>query len=224
MLTPETFLDAISEGSDPTAADKATIDNQIRTRQIKIYVYNSQNSTPDVQAQVDRGQGSRHPGHHGHRDARARRCHVPGLAGQGSCRASRQRTCTRRPGKMIEELPLPALSLRDVATRVAGRTLWRGVTVSVGAGRVRLRARPERRRQVHDDQGHPRPAPGRRRRPGAGGGRRARPTSGSATCRSGAASTRRRTSGAWTSSGSAWTGTAGACRCRGAGGTPGWPR
>lgn len=53
MLTPETFLDAISEGSDPTAADKATIDDQIRTRQIKIYVYNSQNSTPDVQAQVD---------------------------------------------------------------------------------------------------------------------------------------------------------------------------
>jgi zinc/manganese transport system substrate-binding protein len=52
MLTPETFLDAISEGSDPTAADKTTIDNQITTKQIKIYVYNSQNATPDVQAQV----------------------------------------------------------------------------------------------------------------------------------------------------------------------------
>lgn len=53
MLTPESFLDAISEGSDPTAADKATIDAQIKGKQIKIYVYNSQNSTPDVQAQVD---------------------------------------------------------------------------------------------------------------------------------------------------------------------------
>jgi zinc/manganese transport system substrate-binding protein len=52
MLTPETFLDAISEGSDPTAADKTTIDNQIKTKQIKVYVFNSQNSTPDVQAQV----------------------------------------------------------------------------------------------------------------------------------------------------------------------------
>ncbi len=52
LITPETFLDAISEGSDPTAADKATIDNQIRTKQIKVYVYNSQNSTPDVQTQV----------------------------------------------------------------------------------------------------------------------------------------------------------------------------
>ncbi|MCU1679435.1 MAG: putative cation transporter, periplasmic cation-binding protein [Amycolatopsis sp.] len=53
MLTPETFLDAISEGSDPTAADKATIDTQIKNKQLKIYVYNSQNSTPDVQAQVN---------------------------------------------------------------------------------------------------------------------------------------------------------------------------
>ncbi|HEY2697676.1 MAG TPA: zinc ABC transporter substrate-binding protein [Pseudonocardiaceae bacterium] len=53
LITPETFLDAISEGSDPTAADKATIDNQIRGKQIKIYVYNSQNSTPDIQTQVN---------------------------------------------------------------------------------------------------------------------------------------------------------------------------
>lgn len=52
LLTPESFLDAISEGSDPTAADKALIDHQIQTRQIKVYVYNSQNATPDIQAQV----------------------------------------------------------------------------------------------------------------------------------------------------------------------------
>lgn len=52
VLTPESFLDAISEGSDPTAADKTTIDDQIRRKQIRIYVYNSQNSTPDVRAQV----------------------------------------------------------------------------------------------------------------------------------------------------------------------------
>src|SRR6266567_3093932 len=52
MLTPESFLDAISEGSEPSAGDKATIDNQLKTRQIKVYVFNSQNATPDVQAQV----------------------------------------------------------------------------------------------------------------------------------------------------------------------------
>jgi zinc/manganese transport system substrate-binding protein len=53
MLTPASFLNAISEGSDPTAADKATIDAQIKGKQIKVYVYNSQNATPDVKAQVD---------------------------------------------------------------------------------------------------------------------------------------------------------------------------
>ena len=40
-------------GIEPTAADKTTCDTQIKTRQIKIYVFNSQNSTPDVKAQVD---------------------------------------------------------------------------------------------------------------------------------------------------------------------------
>src|SRR2546421_1902055 len=52
LLTPPTFLTAISEGSDPTAADKATVDAQIKRHQIKVYVFNSQNSTPDVAAQV----------------------------------------------------------------------------------------------------------------------------------------------------------------------------
>ncbi|MCA1221706.1 metal ABC transporter solute-binding protein, Zn/Mn family [Streptomyces sp. 8L] len=52
LLTPESFLDAISEGTDPTAKDKSLIDHQIADKQIKVYVYNSQNATPDVQAQV----------------------------------------------------------------------------------------------------------------------------------------------------------------------------
>jgi zinc/manganese transport system substrate-binding protein len=53
LLTPPGFLTAISEGSDPTAQDKATIDTQIKNKQIKVYVYNSQNAIPDVQAQVN---------------------------------------------------------------------------------------------------------------------------------------------------------------------------
>jgi len=52
LLTPQPFLNAITEGTDPTAGDKAAIDAQIRNKQIKMYVYNSQNATPDVQAQV----------------------------------------------------------------------------------------------------------------------------------------------------------------------------
>ncbi|MGW0734015.1 metal ABC transporter solute-binding protein, Zn/Mn family [Streptomyces sp. NPDC002851] len=53
LLTPESFLDAMSEGADPTAQDKATVDRQIKTQEIKVYLHNSQNSTPDVRAQVD---------------------------------------------------------------------------------------------------------------------------------------------------------------------------
>lgn len=49
LLTPTGFLDAISEGTDPTPADKATTDSQIAERRIKVWIYNSQNATPDVQ-------------------------------------------------------------------------------------------------------------------------------------------------------------------------------
>ncbi|MGH8888906.1 MAG: metal ABC transporter solute-binding protein, Zn/Mn family [Acidothermaceae bacterium] len=53
LVTPPRFLRAISEGSEPTASDKTTIDRQIQQHRITVYVYNSQNATPDVQAQVD---------------------------------------------------------------------------------------------------------------------------------------------------------------------------
>ena len=39
----------MSEGTEPTAADKTTVDRQISDGQIRLWVYNSQNSTPDVQ-------------------------------------------------------------------------------------------------------------------------------------------------------------------------------
>jgi zinc/manganese transport system substrate-binding protein len=53
LVTPASLLAATSEGTDPTAADKATVDTQIITGEIKVYVYNSQNATPDVARQVD---------------------------------------------------------------------------------------------------------------------------------------------------------------------------
>src|SRR6266536_5985014 len=53
LLTPSSFLKAIGEGTEPTAADKTTIDNQIAGGQIKVWVYNSQNSTPDVKRITD---------------------------------------------------------------------------------------------------------------------------------------------------------------------------
>ncbi|HEV7534649.1 MAG TPA: zinc ABC transporter substrate-binding protein [Acidimicrobiia bacterium] len=52
LLTPESFLDSVSEGNDPTARDKTTVESQISAKQIKLFVYNAQNATPDVTALV----------------------------------------------------------------------------------------------------------------------------------------------------------------------------
>jgi zinc/manganese transport system substrate-binding protein len=48
LLTPESLLNAVSEGTDPTASAKTEADRQLAGRQIKVWVYNSQNATPDV--------------------------------------------------------------------------------------------------------------------------------------------------------------------------------
>lgn len=48
LLTPYSFLKAISEGAEPTARDITTIDRQIANRRIKVWIVNSQNATPDV--------------------------------------------------------------------------------------------------------------------------------------------------------------------------------
>ena len=53
LLTPTSFLNAISQGTEPTAGDKAIIDEQIKTRRIQVYIYNSQNAIPDIQRQID---------------------------------------------------------------------------------------------------------------------------------------------------------------------------
>lgn len=49
LLTPDSFAEAVAEGTDVTAQDKQTVDRQAEAGQIKVWVYNSQNVTPDVQ-------------------------------------------------------------------------------------------------------------------------------------------------------------------------------
>ncbi len=61
LITPPAFLRAITEGTEVSAADKRLIDNQISRHLIKIYVYNSQNITPDVRAQVTAARAARIP-------------------------------------------------------------------------------------------------------------------------------------------------------------------
>jgi zinc/manganese transport system substrate-binding protein len=53
LITPPQYMKALSEGTDPTAADKAILQQQISSKAIKVFVYNTQNGTPEVKALVD---------------------------------------------------------------------------------------------------------------------------------------------------------------------------
>jgi zinc/manganese transport system substrate-binding protein len=48
LVTPDGFMDGIAEGTEPSPSDKATADHQIADGEIDLWVYNSQNATPDV--------------------------------------------------------------------------------------------------------------------------------------------------------------------------------
>src|ERR1700742_511145 len=48
LVTPRGFMDAVSEGTEATPAEKATGNEQIDDAQIDLWVYNAQNATPDV--------------------------------------------------------------------------------------------------------------------------------------------------------------------------------
>jgi zinc/manganese transport system substrate-binding protein len=49
LMTPYGFAKAIAEGGEVSAQDKRTADRQAERREIKVWVLNSQNVTPDVQ-------------------------------------------------------------------------------------------------------------------------------------------------------------------------------
>jgi zinc/manganese transport system substrate-binding protein len=49
LKTPYSFAKAIAEGTDVTAQDKQMVDEQAEDRKVKVWVFNSQNVTPDVQ-------------------------------------------------------------------------------------------------------------------------------------------------------------------------------
>jgi zinc/manganese transport system substrate-binding protein len=49
LRTPYSFANAVAEGTEISAKDRQTVDDQAQQRLIKIWVYNSQNATPDIQ-------------------------------------------------------------------------------------------------------------------------------------------------------------------------------
>jgi zinc/manganese transport system substrate-binding protein len=52
MKTPRSFLDAVAEGTEPSARDTAVVNRQIADHEIAVFVYNTQNATPDVRRLV----------------------------------------------------------------------------------------------------------------------------------------------------------------------------
>jgi zinc/manganese transport system substrate-binding protein len=53
LKTPEPYLDALAEGNEPTAHDTAIVNQQIAQKVIKVFIFNSQNATPDVKRLVE---------------------------------------------------------------------------------------------------------------------------------------------------------------------------
>lgn len=61
LLTPYGFAKAIAEGTEVSAQDKQTVDRQVSSRQVKVWVFNSQNVTPDVQRVNELARAARIP-------------------------------------------------------------------------------------------------------------------------------------------------------------------
>ena len=49
LITPASFMKAVSEGTEVSAQDTITAQRQITSHEIKVWIYNSQNETPEIQ-------------------------------------------------------------------------------------------------------------------------------------------------------------------------------
>jgi zinc/manganese transport system substrate-binding protein len=58
LITPAGYMKAISEGTDPSAGDKATVDQQVAGKKVKVLVFNTQNSTPSVTTVVTKAKAA----------------------------------------------------------------------------------------------------------------------------------------------------------------------
>lgn len=54
LITPPAYMRAVAEGTDPTAGDKRTVDEQVASRHVRVLLVNGQNSTSDVQRLAER--------------------------------------------------------------------------------------------------------------------------------------------------------------------------
>ncbi len=155
LISPPGFMQAISEGNDVTAADKATFDEQVTQKQIAVLVYNSQNSTPDTEAIKQKATDSGIPvvavtetlapasatfeawqtdqltafatgARQGYREVSAGVDHI---ASTGVGRSSTD-SFSSADARMHE----PIIELVHASASVGGRTLWHDLNLSVRPG------------------------------------------------------------------------------------------
>ncbi|GHO76384.1 ABC transporter substrate-binding protein [Ktedonobacter sp. SOSP1-85] len=53
LITPYSYLKAVSEGEDVTAGDEVTVEQQIKQREMKVLIYNSQNTPNNILALIN---------------------------------------------------------------------------------------------------------------------------------------------------------------------------
>lgn len=61
LITPYSYLKAVSEGTDISAADEATVEQQIAQKQIKVLIYNSQNTPNNIQTLINKAKANNIP-------------------------------------------------------------------------------------------------------------------------------------------------------------------
>jgi zinc/manganese transport system substrate-binding protein len=61
LITPASFMKAVSEGTEVSAQDTITAQRQITSHEIKVWIYNSQNETPEIQQLGTLARGNRIP-------------------------------------------------------------------------------------------------------------------------------------------------------------------
>jgi zinc/manganese transport system substrate-binding protein len=49
LITPPGLAKAVAEGNEVSASDKRTVERQLRRHEVRVWIYNSQNVTPDVE-------------------------------------------------------------------------------------------------------------------------------------------------------------------------------
>ena len=61
LITPYSYLKAVSEGEDITASDEATVEQQVMQKQIKVLIYNSQNTPNAITALIYKAKAANIP-------------------------------------------------------------------------------------------------------------------------------------------------------------------